>query len=419
MAGTPSAFAAELPADVAVLVEQLGSKDYKLREQAYARLNARGPADLPALKVALVATASPEVHRRLETLIDKQRMEQLVSASRVTLSARNQPMKEVLADICRQAGYTLSEGVGDNAKVTIELKNVPFWEAVEKVTAGSGVTTTFQDDDRMQLNAYFGNQANPHVDTAGPFRFVASNINSSRNIQLGNIPLRGDFRQQGEYLNLNVMLHAEPKSPVVSVGTACIVEAVDDLGGSLAPRKPDGLHLPETRFYNGGMYRSLNQSFSVNLARGDRRATSIKELAGKVNLLLLQETRAEMEIDRVLDPGKKMGQTAEVEFEVAEFAEANGGYAATLILKPRGKRAQDYGWWGNVYQRLELHDVTGRKFLPNGIHEQTVANDKVTMKMSFIPPDGKVLGKPRKLVLMEWITVEKEFEFKFKNVPLP
>ena len=41
------------------------------------------------------------------------------------------------------------------------------------------------------LNAYNGNQVNPHVDTNGPFRFIASNINSSRNLQLANLPLRG------------------------------------------------------------------------------------------------------------------------------------------------------------------------------------------------------------------------------------
>ncbi len=281
------------------------------------------------------------------------------------------------------------------------------------------MTTIFHNDERLTLNAYLGHQVNPYVDTAGPFRFVASNINASRNVQLGNIPIRANFQQQNEYLNLNVMLHCEPKSPVVSVGTTSIVDAVDDLGGSLAPNKLEGQSLPETRFYNGGMYRSLNQSFSVNLARGDRRATSIKEITGKVNLLLLNETRPEMEIDKILEPGKKRAEGNGIDLEVAEIGEANGGYIVKVMLKSRKKTESDYGWWGNVYQRLELHDETGLKFQPNGVNEQNVTNEKVTMKMSFLPPDGKTLGKPRKLVLMEWITVEREFEFKFKNIPLP
>jgi hypothetical protein len=411
---------ASLQAEIAELVQQLGSRDYKEREKANKALNAIGPKSLGALKAALLASESPEVQRRLEVMIDKFRMELLTAPTRVSVSAKNQQVKLVLKDICKQAGYNLSEGIGPELKVTLELKDAPFWEVLEKVTAGTGIITSFQEDERHTLNAYMSNQVNPYVDCGGPFRFIASNINTNRNLQLANMPLRGNqMHHQSEYLSLNVQFHAEPKCPVVSVGTAIATKAVDDLGGSLVMPKVEGQNLPEVRFYQNGMYRSLNQSVSMNLTRGDRRATTIKELTGKVNLLLLSEIRPEVEIEKVLEPGKKKVAGQNVEFELGELTEANGGYSAKVTFRQRNPNPNDYGWWGNIYQRLELHDEKGGKFQTNGMQEQNVGVGVVSMKIEFMAPEAKKLGKPFKLVLVEWVTVEKAFEFSFKEIPLP
>jgi len=410
----------QVPVDVAGLVNQLGSRDYRVREKADAGLKAIGPRSLPQLQSALAANESPEVQRRLEALIEKFRAERLTSATRVTVNAKNEEVRDVLKGMCQQAGYVFTENVNSDLKVTLELKDVPFWVAVEKITAGTGIATGFLDDDRHTFTAYSGNQINPHVFCNGPFRFVASNINTSRNLQLANLPMRGQPQvRNNEYLNLNVQFYAEPKCPVVSVGTAVVTEASDDLGVSLVPQKVEAQSLPETRFYHGSMYKSLNQSFSVNLARGDRQATSIKELTGKVNLLLLSETRPELVIENVTVPGKKKAIGDTVEMEVLDLGEANGGYELNVIFRQVKPKPNEHGWWGNVYQRLELTDEKGAKFQASGVNEQKIGTGEVTIKLSYLPPEGKAMGKPRKLALMEWVTIEKSFEFTFKNIPLP
>jgi len=411
---------AQAQTEIAPLVAQLGSRDYREREKANKALLALGPKSLSALKAELAKCDVPEVQRRLETLVERFAIEQLIAPSRVTVNANNQQIRLVLKDICKQAGYGLNESIGTELKVTLELKDVPFWEAVEKICAGSGISTTFQDDDRRTLNAHQSGSVSPHVDCAGTFRFTATNINTSRNVQLSNIPLRGNHRQsQNEYMNLNVQFAGEPKSPVVGVGTATLDKAVDEEGSSLVMPITEVNSLPEVRYYNNGMYRSLNQNFSVQLHRGDRRATTIKELSGKVNLLLLRDVRPEVEIEKVLEPGKKKMAGRTIEIELGELAQANGGYSAQITLHQRKPDPNDYSWWGNVYQRLELQDEKGNKYHPNGVQEQNVGTGNITMKIEFSVPEGKKLGKPHKLVLMEWITVEKAFAFSFKDVPLP
>ena len=54
------------PSEVSTLVAQLGSDDYRAREQAGKALLAMGDRALPALRDALKTVADPEAHRRAE-----------------------------------------------------------------------------------------------------------------------------------------------------------------------------------------------------------------------------------------------------------------------------------------------------------------------------------------------------------------
>ena len=56
---------------VAQLIEDLGSDDYRTREKAGADLAANGEKALPTCELALLATDSPEVQRRLAVLVRK------------------------------------------------------------------------------------------------------------------------------------------------------------------------------------------------------------------------------------------------------------------------------------------------------------------------------------------------------------
>lgn len=92
------------------LVEQLGSRDYRERERASRTLAEEGDRALPLLKAGLDKTESPEVQRRLEVLIAKLNSERVFRPTTVTVDCKNDSVKTVLKDVCKQAGYKFQIG---------------------------------------------------------------------------------------------------------------------------------------------------------------------------------------------------------------------------------------------------------------------------------------------------------------------
>ena len=91
----------------------------------------------------------------------------------------------------------------------------------------------------------------------------------------------------------------------------------------------------------------------------------------------------------------------------------------TLSAKQLHPNPEDYSWANTIYQRLEVHDAKGIKFTPTSTNNQNQAPGAVSMTVTFTPPEGKKAGKPSTLMLVEWISVQKEIEFAFKDIPLP
>src|SRR5205085_2182171 len=156
-------------------------------------------------------------------------------------------------------------------------------------------------DDEAVLTVSDGDAYNPHVWYSGPFRFVATNIGTNRNLQLSGLPRKVAQPRQPEYLMLNFQVQSEPKNPIVSTLPPVLTKAVDDTGASLLP-PPDEQN---RSYYAPYMFRGFNQYVGLNLVRGGRDAAAIKELRGKVTILLLADTRSEIVIDNVLGVKKK------------------------------------------------------------------------------------------------------------------
>lgn len=126
------------PAAVADLVAQLGSDDYPRREAASKKLDAVGPAALPALRAA-ARSANPEVARRAGDLAARigrrAANERALDPTLVDLTADNAPLAAVLADLSKQAGFPVVVGGANAAEVaddrlTVRTGRVPFWRAV-------------------------------------------------------------------------------------------------------------------------------------------------------------------------------------------------------------------------------------------------------------------------------------------------
>ncbi len=234
-------------------------------------------------------------------------------------------------------------------------------------------------------------------------------------------------------MTLSFQVQSEPKNPMLGITQPVLTEAKDDLGGSLLPPANDGRNgTYRSGYYNGG-YRGHNSYMNVNLTRGDKAATTIKSLKGRVGIVLLSGSVQELAIADPLKAKKHVAVGRNVQMELESFEEdANqkGTYLASFTAKKLApadpERGDDYAWSQNLWQRLELHDDKGNKYYCYGpnVHD----NNGGTVKMVVVfgtedrrtgRPGAVKFGPPKKLQLNEWLTITHEVEFAFKDIPLP
>lgn len=420
------------PADAAIqkLIDDLGSDDWRARERAGTDLAAKGEKALPLMRAALLATDSPEVQRRLSVLVRKLDRERLVEPKRVTLSAKDHTPKQLLDEIGKQTGYRIEYGGGPETKHSFDFDKVPFWQAVDAVANAAGLTVYAEYDDES-IRVYNQDTVSPYVAYAGPFRFIANSINTSRNVQLSGVSKRGNSGRVSEYMNLNFYVQSEPKNPMLGVMQPELTEAKDDLGGSLLPPK-DRNNVRSSNYYSGS-FRGHNAYMSVNLTRGDRTATTLKSLKGRVTIVMLSSTVPDIVIGDILKVKKKdfTGRTVGVEIEaVDEDANQKGNYTVTLTAKRvtpvDPNRGEDYSWSNNLWHRMELTDEKGNKYYCNGPSQHDNNGGSVRMVVQFGtenrrggPAAAVKPGAPVRLTFNEWLTINHEVSFEFKDIPLP
>ena len=262
-------------------------------------------------------------------------------------------------------------GGGDSLKHNFEFENTPFWVAVDKVAsmAGCVVMSDYEDE---TVRVYNQDAVNPYIAYAGPFRFLATNINSNKTIALSGISRLGGTANRNENMSFSFQIQSEPKNPMLGVTQAEVISAVDDLGGSLAPPKD-----PNNRSYyqNQGM-RGFNTYGSLNLNRtgGDKAATSIKSLKAKIGIILLAGTSPDIVIADPLKLKAKtfVGRTIEMDFAtLTEDANNKGHYVLDVTMRKVGSSDRpeqpDYNWSNYVWNKIELMDADVRAWFLVGV----------------------------------------------------
>ncbi len=422
---------AEGPGDAAVeqLIKDLASEDWRTREKAGLDLAAKGEKALPFMRRVLHSTDNPEVQRRLAVLVKRMDHDRLVSPKRVTLSAKDRTAKQIIDDIAKQTGYKIEFGESSETKHSFEFNNTPFWQAIDAVANAAGLTVqTEYEDDTVRI--YTQDAVNPYSAYAGPFRFIATNIQSNRSVQLSGISKRGGNNRVQEYMSLSFQVNSEPKNPMLGISQPELLVVTDNLGGSLMPPRDRNDNEYRSGYYNRGS-RSHNMSMSVNLVRADRGATSIKTLKGRVRVELLSGTSPEVVIADPLKVKKQTfaGRTADLELTaVDEDANTKGVYLVNVTARSRvpvdPRRGDDYMWANNIQQRIELMDEKGTRYFSYGLQASNHVPGGLQMTIMYGPNDrrtgqpGPKLGAPAKLVLTEWHTVTHEVTFEFKDIPL-
>src|SRR6266849_6519258 len=139
---------AEQPSDskrIKALVTQLGSREFREREEATQRLIAVGS---PALEYLQNATTSSdaEIRRRareaVERINKKIETDRLLKPQLVHLIYRDTPVADAVADFAKKSGYPVQ--LDDrarlaNRKMTLDTGKVTFWEALDQFCRAAGL----------------------------------------------------------------------------------------------------------------------------------------------------------------------------------------------------------------------------------------------------------------------------------------
>ena len=146
----------------------------------------------------------------------------------------------------------------------VERRTNGSWVEVE----GEGATELPRDGGHLALRAFalFADPADYH------FRFVATNLQYFRNVDLGLVGTKNGTTRRSESLTMSFNVFSEPKLPFLGMGEARVTAAYDSEKNSMLPvdntvvESPFGARRVVGRYYGSGQ-RSLMLSGSVNLQR--------------------------------------------------------------------------------------------------------------------------------------------------------
>jgi hypothetical protein len=254
------------------------------------------------------------VRDRLSTIrqqVEDRVAKSAVVASTITLTAKAMPLAEVFAAIEKQTGNRLvdsrqedgSDPASMSGNVTIEMKDEPFWPAVDKLLDQTGLGVYSYSGENaleivsrdMQDGKRFG-----RATYSGPFRLEILEVQAQRNLR----------QAQRKSLKLQLEVSWEPRlRPIALSQPIDDVQATTDAGTPLSVSQPDAVLDVEVQ--DGTQAVELVLSFDLP----PRDVKKIANLRGKLRALV-PGRQAEFRFD---DVAKAVGKT-----------ERKGGVQVTL-----------------------------------------------------------------------------------------
>jgi len=159
VAWAPAAACGELTPDetrqAEALIAQFSARQFAARQAAVDRLIEMGPDVLPLVRKTLTETDDAEVKlrctmtvngivRKYGLIIEDGKVIPLnLNGSRITLDVTAMPIREVLDLLARQSGNAplKADEVLDRT-VTLKLKDVPYWRALDEICRSTGLVWT-------------------------------------------------------------------------------------------------------------------------------------------------------------------------------------------------------------------------------------------------------------------------------------
>lgn len=398
------------PATPEKLVEQLGHPSFPVRERATKALRERGPEVLPALRKAMEST-DEEVRKRAESLIPGLEIEEALMPKRVTLKGTDASLTSLLGDIEKQTRMKVT-ATGAIPKATIDVSNVPFWDALDQLGKAAGRAPAMQGYP-VSMHLVPNTRRSPFVNVRGPFRLELTWVHEDRDVDLTEATA-GERGPPTHGLTMAVSVLAEPRLTLLKVRPAQVVEAVDDQGQSLI--EPESKGAPGVGRQNRGTFRGeYLHSADVRLRRapGSKTAKLVRGTIPVQVILIRKPTVVTAKVAESTGTSFKAGNDA---LSITRVNNQGGGGIEVEVLVPRqddGNRHQDWS------QRFMVEDEAGNRFQMNG-HGSSYNGREYRINMYFSPPfNKKGVGPPTKLIFEQWVVHDHAIPFEFRDVPLP
>ncbi len=427
------------PLDPAVmnrLIEQLGDRDFRSREQAERELKAQSIAALPFLRKAL-SHRDAEVRKRALRMIPGLEHFALVAPKRITVSIIGKPLNVVLEEISKSSGYKVMfnngmpiparpGGAGEDT-YTYRFVNTPFWDAIDRVCRDSNTMVQQSWGDEV-VRLYQGGGQAPHVGRDGAFRYSAVNFQMYRSVDLGTVnPRAATLPSRTENLTFSFNIFSEPRLPFLGMNEIRIECAYDNERNSMLikPDANDAMNGPwgpggfRRRGYYGGGYKQTNIQASVNLQRPSEKATTLKLIKGIVPVTLLVEQKPMVISDKIMSAKGLKKVLGETEFHIENVQTMpNNQFQIKFTVTHKGK-ANDFTWMNTLYQRIELLDEKGNKFQNWGSSWGGNGANHVNLTLTYGHFGPGKAPTPTKFIYQHWVTRQHDIEFEFRDIPLP
>jgi WD40 repeat protein len=343
---------AATPQEIARWVRQLGSEEGRARQEAEEALLAVGPPALAALTAAARSGADGACKRAAE-VSDRIAIQDAVAPLRIGLKLKDASMADAIAALSRQAGIPLRftpprPALGTpEKKVTLELADIPFWEALDRLCQAAGLShSVHPGGSGLTLHFFDGPPARSgEISYPGPLRMQVDGITYYHRLGLPDTR-----RNSTEASTMQVSLMTEPGARILLVGVPRVSEATDTAGQALEGwQKVPG-------FYNLIAWQPVQQAIPFQAPR--KRGGQLQHLKGvlPVDVMVRRRnlvTATELSANRAF-PGEDG-----LRLTVQDVQEQFNQLTITLVITgPRD--------WRKAPQRqdFELVDAQGRRHRP-------------------------------------------------------
>jgi hypothetical protein len=252
---------------------------------------------------------------------------------------------------------------------------------------------------------------------------TATGFNYSRNTNFAQVSRNPGQPggQSSENLQLNLTIAVEPRLPIIKVGRVTVTAAEDDDKCSMLCIGNASNFPWEWDYYDRGQRRSFFQQTSVNLSWPSKNSRTVGVVRGIIPVTLLAEERATVVTDNILAAKGKKFKVGSSSFSIDDVSKSGAQYQIKIDYSDSGnENPYDYSRLQAIPQRMELQDDKGNKY---STYMRTMSYNSPSSATFQLGTNAQAknskLGPPAKLIFQQWIQMEHEVHFEFRNLPLP